>query len=524
MLLLALSIEVLAAISDLPPLKPIIQGMRALWQDGILPHDIQVSGARWLIGWSIGITIGTCLGILTGRSRPIRYSLEGFLALCRAIPFISLLPLAIRLFGLSETKALFLVAWACALTCWVITHQTAQLLPAQLKWRAVSLGLPRRTWILRILVPSCADGIQVALRTSLALGLIVVAIAEMSGVYERSSGLWWSEGIGYRLFQSLDAGKDDLLLASILTFTGMGIAADQLFVIAWAGTRGVAYRIRRRAVRRLVARAPHTLDIGVRAWLPPEAVELTVSEARYNGKHVIDGLSLSVGAGETLVVIGESGCGKTTLIRSIANLADESFHVERRLKIGDEEVTVAGSWAGIVLQEAPVFGHLTVWDNIAIVGRIRGESREYQTRAVWDLLTEFGLTSAAEQRANTLSGGQRQRLSLAATLASGPRLLLLDEPFGALDALTRRRLQDFYIRHIAGRITAVFVTHDLHEALRVGNVIRIGVDRQSPVVHVDNRGVSPKEWEQDSAFLRLQNRLVELLEADSADPQRPSAA
>ena len=208
-----------------------------------------------------------------------------------------------------------------------------------------------------------------------------------------------------------------------------------------------------------------------------------------------------------------SGCGKTTLIRALGLFTDPSFHVSERLIVGGTAVQGAGVWAGVVFQEAPVFGHLTVWDNIQIGSQLQGLSPDAQIATVWYLLSSFGLEGLADRRADSLSGGQRQRLALASVLANRPRLLLLDEPFGALDAITRRQLQDFYLRHVAGRVTAVFVTHDLFEALRVGNEVRVGVRSDSSTIPIPRQGLQSREWEQSSAFFAVHRRLIDLLES-----------
>jgi ABC-type nitrate/sulfonate/bicarbonate transport system ATPase subunit len=133
-------------------------------------------------------------------------------------------------------------------------------------------------------------------------------------------------------------------------------------------------------------------------------------------------------------------------------------------------------------------------------------------RRVWEILSQFGLEALSTQRAGTLSGGQRQRLALAAALANQPKLLLLDEPFGALDALSRRHLQRFFWEHVHGRVTAIFVTHDLEEALLVGDQVQIGVEPSSPRIQVEKHGLSPHEWELREEFGSLRATLITTLE------------
>ena len=437
----------------------------------------------------------------------------------RAIPFISLVPLSIRIFGLSESGKIFLVAWASAGVCWVVVHRAAATIPSHLAWRARTLGADTPRWVLRLLLPACSHGIHSGLRASLSLGLIVVAVAEMSGVYERASGYWFSEGLGYRLFRSLDESRDDLLLASICLFALLGIAMDQAFLQTWIWTSRLKIHLRRRDVEDLVergrahGRAAAESDESARSD-GGATVGLRVEEitAAYNGTPVLDRLSLVVPAGATMSVVGPSGCGKTTLIRAIARLTDRELSVTGATRIGDELLVRPGPEIGVVLQDAPVFEHLTVWDNVTFGSRFDDAGNDALNAEAWHLIEDFGLADHVTQLAGALSGGQRQRLSLATALANRPRVLLLDEPFGALDAITRRNMQKFYWRHVHGHVTAIFVTHDLEEALIIANQVRIGVRVDATLVDAEKNGHPPDEWELQPEFGVLRTRVIEELE------------
>lgn len=510
--LLAGLVELLATRCGLPHVLAILAGLGKLWRNGSLQSDVQVSAARLLIGWAIGGSAGVMIGLTTGRVKLARVALEGFLILCRAIPFISLVPLAIRIFGLSETGKIFLVAWASAGVCWVVVHQASRELPPQLGWRAHSLGVSRRKWILRVLMPSCRVGIYTGLRTSLSLGLVVVAVAELSGVYERSSGRWWSEGLGYRLFRSLDEARDDLMLAGIFSFALLGIAVDQVFVGVWKLSAAVSSMWAHRGVRTQIAIARSAPPVGdFLSWKPGD---LSIRDmcAGYGAHTILSGLSLDVPEGMTLAVVGPSGCGKSTLVRAIAHFTDSDFNVSGEVVAGGTVIKAPGPKIGVVLQDAPVFEHMTVWDNVMFGDSFCKEDRRRAARRVWELLSEFGLESLATQSGATLSGGQRQRVALACALANRPNVLVLDEPFGALDALTRRQLQRFYWEHIRGRVTAVFVTHDLEEALLIGDQVMVGVGVSSSTLQVDKEGLSPNQWELRDEFGVLRREIIVALE------------
>jgi osmoprotectant transport system ATP-binding protein len=196
------------------------------------------------------------------------------------------------------------------------------------------------------------------------------------------------------------------------------------------------------------------------------------------GAPIISSLNLSVRQGETLVLLGESGCGKTTTLKLVNRLllpTSGKVLIEGQATTDWDPIRLRRQ-TGYVIQEGGLFPHFTVAQNVALVPRLDGWDDAQIRKRVNELLSLMGLDpdQFAGRYPRELSGGQRQRVGVARALAAEPPLLLLDEPFGALDPLTRASLQREFA-DLAKRLnkTAIFVTHDVREALLLGT--RIGL-------------------------------------------------
>lgn len=216
------------------------------------------------------------------------------------------------------------------------------------------------------------------------------------------------------------------------------------------------------------------------------------------GREVISGVSLTVPVGETVVLLGRSGSGKTTLLRLINAMllpSQGQVLVQGRATVEWDAIRLRRG-IGYVIQEAGLFPHFTVAENVALVPSLEKWERGRTEARVEELLRLVGLEPGefAMRRPRELSGGQRQRVGVARALASDPPILLMDEPFGALDPVTRAELQREF-RALAQRLgkTIVFVTHDLREALLLAT--RIVLLESGRIVAV----AAPQE------FLRLEH-------------------
>ena len=210
-----------------------------------------------------------------------------------------------------------------------------------------------------------------------------------------------------------------------------------------------------------------------------EPLEFREATKRYPGsaKPAVDGLSLKVPAGEICVLVGPSGCGKTTAMRM----------VNRMIEISDGDILLGGRSVrdrkpaelrreiGYVIQHIGLFPHRTIGENIATVPKLAGWDKARISERIDELIELIGLPADTRSRyPSQLSGGQRQRVGVARALAIDPPVMLMDEPFGAIDPINRERLQNEFLRLQAElRKTIVFVTHDIDEAIKMGDRIAI---------------------------------------------------
>jgi NitT/TauT family transport system ATP-binding protein len=240
---------------------------------------------------------------------------------------------------------------------------------------------------------------------------------------------------------------------------------------------------------------------------------------------VIDRIDLAIREREFVCVLGPSGCGKTTLLRMLAGLVRPD---EGEISIDGRVVTGPGPDRAMVFQDFALLPWADVVTNVAFGLELRGVSRDARLARAHALVAEVGLTGFEHHYPHQLSGGMQQRVGLARALAIEPSILLMDEPFGALDAQTRRGLQEDLLQlHAAERRTVVFVTHSVDEAVRLGDRIVLLSRRPARVdeiVEVELPRPRPPALDVFPRFGELKTHLWTRLKLQAATGRTPSDA
>ena len=206
--------------------------------------------------------------------------------------------------------------------------------------------------------------------------------------------------------------------------------------------------------------------------------------AGYAGRIVFSNLSLEIAEGETLAVVGPSGCGKSTLLYAAAGLLQP---LDGTVRLDRTPVAPGDRRIGLILQQYGLFPWFTVLDNVALGLRLHGQPRAERLSAARTALDAVGVGALERRYIATLSGGEQQRVAIARTWAMQPRLLLMDEPFSALDALTRETLQDLLRSLLRTRtIASILVTHSMEEAVLLGSRIAVMHGRPARLEYIDN--------------------------------------
>ena len=236
----------------------------------------------------------------------------------------------------------------------------------------------------------------------------------------------------------------------------------------------------------------------------------------YNGRngqiHALCDIDLDVATGEFITVLGPSGCGKSTLLHLLGGFES---HTSGTMTLGGEPILGAGRDRGMVFQHATLFPWRTIEGNVAWPLEANGQRRKQARLAARELLDLVGLAGFNDSYPNELSGGMRQRAAIARTLALSPKMLLMDEPFGALDSQTRELMQEELNRiWEQAKLTVVFITHDINEAVFLGDRVVVLSSRPGRVISdvpITLERPRNDDTKRDPAFLEYHHKFWSLI-------------
>ena len=258
------------------------------------------------------------------------------------------------------------------------------------------------------------------------------------------------------------------------------------------------------------------------AGVPDVAVFKRVTK-EFAGRVAIQDVSFAIedlpGKGELISIVGPSGCGKSTVLRILAGLRPHFPATSGEALVCGKPIEGPGADRGLVDQKYSLLPHLTVLDNVAFGLKLRGVSRTERRERAHQWVKKVGLDTCEDKYPSELSGGMQQRVAIAATLILGPRILLMDEPFGALDPRIRLRMQELLIQLWHEQKGTVFlVTHSVEEAVYLGDrVFRMaaGPGRLVEILPVPRPDEPPEVWRQKKWFTDLTRDLLRRLELDA---------
>ena len=430
--------------------------MKALWllaSRGPLFTDWSASMERVLIGYSLAVFSGIGLGLIFGVIPMLEQALSPIIEILRPIPPIAWIPISVILLGLGNPSAYFIIYLGAFYPVFTNTILGLREVNPVYVEAARSLGVPLWRRYLHVVWPSALPSIFAGLRVALGFAWMCVVAAEMVAA---------DSGLGYEIQLNRQALNIDAVVAGMIVigFTGLGMS----HAMTWLAWLCLPWR-------RTVPLDVHQEDgFGQESSRPPDTkwldrgggLEIRDLSFSYPGSNIIlDNLNLTAHPGEVVGLLGVSGSGKSTLLRLIAGLEEPG---SGSIRIDGKLPCHRASDVTMVFQSGALFPWKTILDNVEFgVSPDLVDQKRTISLACLDLVQ---LRSKADYYPHQLSGGQQQRVALARALANRPRVLLLDEPFAALDSQTRELLQEDLSALVSGcGVTVVVVTHDISEAL-----------------------------------------------------------
>jgi NitT/TauT family transport system ATP-binding protein len=460
-----------------------------LVRDGILWPDLLASLQRVSIGFAIAVVLGVLIGFLLGLVAAFKEVFTPAFELLRPIPPIAWIPIAVALLGIGNPSAWFVIfigAFYPVLTNTLLGVSGVEKLHVE---AAKVLGASGLRSFFHVVLPSSLPSVFAGLRVGLGFAWMCVVAAEM---FASRSGLGYAIQLNRQVFQL------DRVVAGMITIAIVGFIMSQLMArLEWLFVPWRREFLAKDFFTSIVTPRPRLptlrndptedarLARGRSNWISPSSspiagwdslggtsVSIERLQFAYPGNPpVLRDINLEVKPREVFCILGVSGCGKSTLLRLLAGL--ETTY-SGSIAIGGEQLSDHRADVTMVFQNFSLFPWKSVEKNVRFAIDQRDTSDSLRREEARQLLRLVGLAHKARTYPHQLSGGQQQRVAFARALAKRPRLLLLDEPFSALDSLTRETLQD-EVSDLFKRtgITVIMVTHDIAEAIFMADRIAI---------------------------------------------------
>ena len=510
-----------------------------LISDNVLIYNAQVSLFRLFIGFVFGCFVGISLGVIVGVSKVTSKFLEPLLLVLIPVPPLAWIPLLIIAFGIDQGAKIALLSIGSFCTLFLTTSFSVKATDKNL----IELSkLYSKEWfvkLFKIILPFSASSIIGSLRVAMALSWTLLMASEMIAS---------SAGLGWFIWDSRNFSRADDMIVGMLTVGILGWFTDR--IIVWAGNYFNRWKSEKQETSLLkdiwliiwntlplnkhwnsfikvcnkmmksvndilkdylnslfskkaieyIANVKNTLDLTLYINVHEKKFKLNGGELK-----VLNNLHIQVNTGDFITIIGPSGCGKSTLLKLIAGL-DTDYQGE--IKNDGFKITATSLERCIVFQEQRLLSWLKVSENISFALPTAMKRKEKRKR-VADVIELVGLTGFGNAFPAQLSGGMQQRTALARAMVNLPEILLLDEPFGALDSITRDKMQKELKKILSKeKTTVLMVTHDIDEAIVMSNKIIVLGGKPTSIKNLIS--VDPEESKEKTSkvFIEIRNELI----------------
>lgn len=507
--------------------------------DDLLLANARISLLRLFAGFVLGSILGIALGVLVGVSKFASKIFEPLILILIPVPPLAWIPLLIIIFGIDEGSKIALLSIGCFCTLFLTTSYSVKSTDKNLLELSKLYSKEWYVKLLRIILPFSASNIVGSLRVAMALSWTLLMASEMIAA---------SAGLGWFIWDSRNFSRADDMIVGMISVGILGWFTDRLLVslgkyfnrwkaekketglftdlwiwlwhkLPMKGQRNnlkilynkIQVSINDFFIDRinslLGSKHGRSANLGSGTDQPHLEVEVNKKNFKLDGAElrVFTDLSFDINKGDYITLIGPSGCGKSTLLKLIAGL-DTVY--EGKIKYNNQRITGTSLERCIVFQEQRLLQWLNVNDNIAFalpVSMRRNEKRKKVAEAIELVnLTGFGNVYPSQ-----LSGGMQQRVALARAMVNLPEMLLLDEPYGALDSITRDKMQKELMRIVSkANATVLMVTHDIDEAIIMSDKIFVLGGNPTNIkkaIQIERSKVNEKTAME---FIKIRNQLI----------------